>query len=206
MNRLSILVFLAFAGCSSAGFDVADPTEATDAPAGDDRTTIVDASSTSTDAPAEHDTRKGEGADTASPPPVDAVPPADAGDSAESESAPEAEAGCVPHDHDCPIGSAPHFASCLASGVPGEAATYSAALLDEQIAHAIATLPSGTTSSARFDVPCGAETCAAVTLTDVAGTAVVTWCATGPLAGYARIGAHGAPAGCPIAGAADTWR
>jgi hypothetical protein len=193
-RRLSVLTFLALVGCSSEAFEVADPTTAIDAPAGDVGADV--------DASTEHDTRKGEGADA---PPLDAVDTS-AAESAAPDAALETEAGCTLHDHECPIGTAPHFTSCLETGTPGDAATYSAAVLDEQIAHAIATLPSGTTSSARFDVPCGAETCAAITLTDVAGPAVVTWCATGPLAGYARIGAHGSPAGCPISGAADEWR
>lgn len=198
MSRLRpLLLLFAASGCSSAGFDLADPSDS----AGEflDGTTGQDVSS------------------------VDAV---DAGHESASETAPiesgdsssssEADASSETLDSGCPLfehhdaWSGTTWKSCLPSGVVGDASTYSAALLDDEMLHVEAATPSGCSWGSRSSITCGSETCTVRTYSCPAlfdgGTASSTWCTTGSMAGWFTGGEGvGRAAICPTTDAHGGW-
>ena len=203
MRALVPLLF-ALCACSSAAFDVA----------GDPPDTLEDDSASSDveqldGGDAELETGPGEVRD--SKPHDDATSFVDSGatiDTSSSIDSSPTETGCTLHDHFEPV-SGTKYTSCLPTGVPGDASTYSSALLDDELAHCEVTTPAGCSWGPRTSITCGTETCTVRAYSCAAfdgGTASSTWCSTGPLAGWLTGGEGvGRPAICPTTDSHGVW-
>jgi len=177
------------AGCSGASFDVAEAKQGETA--GEDAGGVA-------------------GEDSAPGGTVDAVASEDGG--AIGYDATPCEG---PYAHHCPIGEAVDFNSCLPTGNADDPGTYSAALVAEQMDHAIATTPVTWTWGPQTPVRCdgvsvtpaasGDANCVSrLFITPPGDSRTATWCWGGTVAGrYAQAGSDVAQ--CPTVGTAVNW-
>ena len=117
------------------------------------------------------------------------------------------DAGCPLHVHDTPLGSSPHYTSCLPTGYPPIPSTYTAALLAEQIDRTV-LLAGEAWSGPATSVACDGSACTTRPLTDALGTSPITWCTAGPRIGVVGVGARGSADPCAslVGGGDGAWR